>query len=93
MTQRDFTEEELAALDDPDQWDWEDGSVVYPDPSEPTGLRLIVDIDSPDVQVLAPAARAAGMSILTYVRQAALEKARAAQVCESERDPGRRNVG
>ena len=75
---REFTDAEIAALDDPAQWDREHGEVVYPDPTAPHGIRLGVDLDSEAIALLEPAAERAGVSIIDYVRDAALEKARAA---------------
>jgi hypothetical protein len=70
-----------ASLEDeflnPDYWDW-DSAETHP-PVEQRGARIAVRVEGDDLKALLAAANAADMTVVEYVRTAALEKACAAQ--------------
>jgi hypothetical protein len=73
-----LSDDELRAMEeDPDYWDW-DSAEVHP-PVVRRGGRITVRVEDDDLRALLAAASAADMTVVEYVRAAALEKACAAQ--------------
>jgi hypothetical protein len=66
---------ELEKLESPEAWDWENGE-SYPGQPKPA-TELIVAFDPADLHAIVAAARHAGLNSVQFVRQAALEAARA----------------
>jgi hypothetical protein len=82
----DWTEDELAALEDPEQWDWDHPIVLPPVPD--AGARFAVRFNSAEVARLDAAARARGVDILQFIHDAALDAAAARPAARGPRDSG-----
>jgi hypothetical protein len=66
----------LDKLESADAWDWESGE-SYPGQPNPA-TELVVSFDAADLHAIVAAARHAGLNSVQFVRQAALDAARAA---------------
>ena len=75
-----LTDAELAELQDPETWDWESAQRYPPNPN--AGAVVRVRIPHVEFGEIADAARAAGVTLATFLREAALKEARARQVGE-----------
>ena len=71
-----WTDDELQALEDPDNWDWE--SFEQREPAPLRAVRFVVRLPVDEARVIGRAARAAGLTELEYIRAAALDEARTA---------------
>ena len=69
-----WTEEELEALENADEWDWEHGE-LHPSVANPS-TAFTVRFSREESRALYAAAREAGVNVLEYIRAAALTKAR-----------------
>jgi hypothetical protein len=67
------TPEELAALQDPDNWDWEHAQRGTPNPQ--AGISYRVRFHGDEVHAIGEAARAQGVSEIEFIRRAALAAA------------------
>lgn len=67
------TPEELAALQDPDNWDWEHAQHGTPNPR--AGISYRVRFHGNEVHALGDAARAQGVSEIEFIRRAVLAAA------------------
>jgi hypothetical protein len=67
------TPEELAALQDPDNWDWEHVQRGTPNPR--AGISYRVRFHGHEVHTIGDAARAQGVSAIEFIRRAALAAA------------------
>jgi hypothetical protein len=65
-----WTDEELAELEDPETWDWE--SAKEHPPVESPSARVSVRFSAAKLGVLERAAEQAGLKLTAYVRAAAL---------------------
>jgi hypothetical protein len=70
-----WTEEELLALEDPDQW--EPGEIVEPVPPEQRGAVVAVRFNREEFRQIAHAAERAGVRLTAYIHDAALERSAA----------------
>jgi hypothetical protein len=68
--------EELAALQDPDNWDWEGAQRGTPNPH--AGISYRVRFHGDEVHAIGKAARAQGISEIEFIRRAALAAAQEA---------------
>ena len=69
--------EELAALGDPENWDWEHGQRGTPNPQ--AGISYRVRFHGDEVHAIGDAARAQGVSDIEFIRRAALAAANKVQ--------------
>ena len=75
-----WTEAELAELENPDTWDWDSAQRYPPNPNAGSVFR--VRLQGAELREIADAARAAGVTLATFLREAALKEARARQAGE-----------
>jgi hypothetical protein len=71
------TDEERAALMDPDYWDWE--KPIAGIPVENPQLELGIVLDLKEARLLGEAARTANLPMNQYIKQAALATAKGAK--------------
>ena len=69
----DMDDDELRELQDPDNWDWDSAEVMPPVPN--AGAAVLVTFAGEDFDRVAREAKAAGMKLTGFIREAALEKA------------------
>ncbi len=69
-----LTPEELAALEDPESWDWEHAQRGTPVPQ--AGVSYRVRFDGDEVHAIGDAARAQGVSDIEFIRRSALSAAK-----------------
>jgi uncharacterized protein (DUF1778 family) len=81
-----YSDEELHAMEhDPDYWDWESAEVQRG--ASQVGLRVVIDLDATEAELVAGAAAVAGVTLIDFMRAAALERARADRVVEAATAP------
>jgi hypothetical protein len=66
-------ETEMAELQDPESWDWDNAQRYPPNPN--AGAVIRVRLAGQDFRAVAQAARAAGMTLAAYIREAAVARA------------------
>jgi hypothetical protein len=72
---REWTDEEVRALEDPEQWDWDSAELVGPSSPGGRGADVTVALDRQEFRLVARAAKARGAKLTDFMRKAAVEQA------------------
>jgi hypothetical protein len=72
---REWTDAEIRALEEPEQWDWDSTEASEPSPAERRGADLTLGLSRDEFRLVAQAAKLRGVKLTDFVRQAAVERA------------------
>jgi hypothetical protein len=82
-----LTDKELAELQNPDTWDWDSAERHPPNPN--AGAVVRVHMRAAEFREIMQAVRATGSTLATFMREAALGRARACSGSKNNTDPAR----